>query len=64
MTPDKEALLAKTTTGLAGLGLTMPAWWPTLEQTSNWAAQLVPILSAIWIALQIIFFIRRRRRER
>jgi hypothetical protein len=31
----------------------MPAWLPQLETASAVAAQLVPILSALWLALQI-----------
>lgn len=59
---DKEAILAKATTGVATGGITMPVWWPSLSETSNWAAQMVPIVSLIWIALQILIVVRRRMR--
>ncbi|HBD90231.1 MAG: hypothetical protein A2092_15785 [Rhodobacteraceae bacterium GWE1_64_9] len=58
----KEAILTKATTGVATGGITMPVWWPTLSDTSNWAAQMVPIVSLIWIVLQIVFVVRRRMR--
>lgn len=48
-----EAAMMRLTNGVAGLGLTMPAWLPQLETASAVAAQLVPILSALWLALQI-----------
>lgn len=48
-----EGMTVKVTNGVAGLGLTLPAWWPTLAELSAFAAAIVPILSAIWLALQI-----------
>lgn len=41
----------------------MPAWLPELDKASVIAAQLVPILSALWIGLQIVSFLARRWRR-
>lgn len=49
--------MKRTTDGVAGLGITMPAWLPQLETASAVAAALVPILSALWLALQIGRFV-------
>lgn len=46
--------MVKTTNGVAVAGVTMPAWWPSLEATSSVAAQFVPILSAAWLIVQIV----------
>ena len=48
-----EATLVKATNGVAVGGLTLPAWWPPLMQVSETAGLLVPILSMIWLAVQI-----------
>lgn len=48
-----EATLVKATNGVAVGGLTLPAWWPSLMQVSETAGLLVPILSMIWLAVQI-----------
>lgn len=53
-----EALTVKITNGVAVGGLTMPAWFPSLEQVSNTAATLVPIVSLIWLTAQLIRFFR------
>ncbi len=55
--------MTKTTTVVAGVGLTMPAWWPSLFETSSWAAQIVPIVSLIWLVLQIGRFVARSARD-
>ncbi len=60
MTHDQEAFLTKATTGVAGAGVTLPAWWPSLADTSNIAAQMVPIVSLLWLILQIIRHVRNR----
>ncbi|WP_268902871.1 hypothetical protein [Paragemmobacter aquarius] len=38
----------------------MPVWWPSLERVSEVAAELVPILSAVWLAVQIAGYARKR----
>lgn len=48
-----EGAMIKTTNGVAVAGITLPTWWPSLEATSNVAAQMVPILSALWLFVQI-----------
>lgn len=48
-----EGWTVKVTNGVAGLGITLPAWWPTLAELSAFAAAVVPILSAIWLIIQI-----------
>lgn len=59
----RGALMDRATTGLAAGGVTMPAWLPDLAHASVIAAQLVPILSALWIGLQIVSFCVRRWRR-
>jgi GH24 family phage-related lysozyme (muramidase) len=54
-----EAAMTKTTTGLSTVGLTLPAWWQTLEGVSNAAVMIVPVLSAFWLTLQIYTFLRK-----
>lgn len=52
-----EGMMIKTTNGVAVMGLTLPGWWPSLEATSTVAAQMVPILSAVWLMVQIARFV-------
>lgn len=53
-----------TTNGMAALGATSPLWyWPILEHTSNIAVMLVPIVSLIWLVLQIAAFIIKKLKE-
>ena len=51
-----EAVIVKMTNGVALGGLTLQAWWPSLMQISQIAGALVPILSALWLSLQIFKF--------
>lgn len=53
-----EALTVKITNGVAASGLVLPVWWPTLNEISAFAATLVPILSAIWLVVQIVRTLR------
>ncbi len=48
---------AKATTIGASIGVTVPTWWPSLDQTSDFAVKMVPILSALWLLLQIVRFV-------
>ena len=48
----------KITHAVAVGGVSSPTWWPSLEDVSGWATQLVPILSALWLLVQIIRFLR------
>lgn len=59
-----EALMVKATNGVAVGGVTMPAWLPDLIQASVVAGQLVPILSAVWLVVQIARFLVQWRRGR
>lgn len=59
MTFTKGAMMDRATSGVAAAGVTMPAWLPELDRASVVAAQLVPILSAAWLALQIVRFLAR-----
>ena len=47
-------MIPKITNCVAGAGLCLPAWWPKLATISEGAAVLVPILSAVWLATQIV----------
>ncbi len=55
-----EGTIVKTTNVVAAGGITSPAWLPTLETASQVAANLVPILSAVWLVIQIGGYIRKR----
>jgi hypothetical protein len=55
-----EEAVMRVTNGVAVGGITMPAWVPTLGEVSTTAAQAVPILSALWLAIQIIGYARKR----
>ena len=59
MTGTKGAMMERTTSGVAAAGVMMPAWLPELDKASVTAAQLVPILSAAWLAIQIIRVVAR-----
>lgn len=63
MQTTQEAFLTKATTGIAGAGVILPAWWPSLAESSNVAAQLVPIVSLVWLVLQIIRHLRGRKEK-
>ncbi|MGH1414834.1 MAG: hypothetical protein ACRBB0_15205 [Pelagimonas sp.] len=55
-----EGVMMKTTNGVAIGGITLPAWLPALETASQVAAHMVPILSAVWLVIQILGYIRKR----
>lgn len=44
---------ATITTAAAGI-FVFPAWWPTLAETAEFAAYLVPIFSVILLSVQLI----------
>lgn len=52
--------------GVLALGaISLPAWHPTLHETSEAAAQLAPILGCVWLTVQIgarLWELRRRSR--
>lgn len=50
---NQEAVIVKGTNAVALFGITLPAWWPSLLDASETAAALVPILSALWLIIQI-----------
>lgn len=58
-----EIILKRTTDGVAVSGLAMPVWWPSLHEFSVLASELVPILSALWLAVQIVAWLRKRGQE-
>lgn len=45
------------TTGLAAVGLTLPVWEQSLQHLGTVAAAALPILSAVWLAVQIVGFV-------
>lgn len=61
---DYEGVLVKTTNVVAVGGISLPAWLPALETASIIAAQMVPILSAIWLFVQIWRFIVGKKKDR
>jgi len=60
---DYEATMIKVTNGVATAGILSPAWLPTLQEISSYAAALVPILSALWLAVQIVLLVLKHRRQ-
>ena len=53
--PVKSDLMVnRATSGLAALYLAFPRWDDALSQASHIAGLLVPILSALWLAVQIV----------
>lgn len=57
-------ITVKATNGVAVAGITLPGWLPTLSEVSEFAALTVPILSAIWLMVQIIRFLRVKEDEK
>lgn len=55
-----EAFIVKSTNIVALAGVSLPAWWPALQATSEVAGALVPILSAAWLVIQIVRFLRNK----
>lgn len=45
--------MMRATNSVALAGLTMPVWVPSLEQISRGAGAAVPVLSALWLVVQI-----------
>jgi hypothetical protein len=56
----KGNFMDRTTTGVATVGVTYPAWETQLHHFGEVAAIMVPILSALWLAVQIVAFIIRQ----
>lgn len=56
-----EAIMVKTTNGVAVAGVVSPAWLPSLGDVSHVAAQLVPIASLFWLIIQIVRHFRNKR---
>ncbi|NRA86262.1 MAG: hypothetical protein HRU28_02485 [Rhizobiales bacterium] len=45
---------------LSFFAMTIWGWLPSLKSASDWAGSVVPILMAVWIAVQIYFKIKNR----
>ena len=52
-----QIITTKTTTVIAAGAVGLPWWMPWLEEGSRVAALVVPILGALWLMLQIAFFL-------
>lgn len=52
------------TSAVASAALTSPYWLPALEGVSSVAALLLPILGALWLLVQILFKVAKRRDKR
>jgi hypothetical protein len=59
----KEAVLDRITNIVAGGGISYPFWEYHLQHIGTIAQALVPVLSSIWLAVQIIGQMRRRWRQ-
>ncbi len=42
-----QRVIEKTTPMFAALGITYPAWWPSLSDLSAFSSQMIPIFGAI-----------------
>ena len=58
-----EAVMTKVTSGTAVVGLSSAWWPPTLAEVSGLAGQLVPILSAAFLAAQVARFVWQWRKD-
>lgn len=58
-----DNIAERATTAVAGVGLTFPSWWYHFEATSNFFALLIPILSAVWLIVQIVRVIVKEERK-
>ncbi|NBZ87917.1 hypothetical protein [Stagnihabitans tardus] len=54
----KGQALNRVTNGVAAAGVTLPAWEVHLQHAGVIAASVVPILSALWLAVQIVRFVQ------
>ena len=54
---DQEMILVKTTNLVAAAGVATPVWLPWLEHVSQFSATIIPILSVLWLLLQIWRFL-------
>ena len=63
-TATGEMVMSRITNTVAAGGVTMPVWWPSLGDVAGVSAQLVPILSAVWLVIQIIGYVRKTWRAR
>ena len=50
----------RVTDGVAAGMVTSPIWLPGLQQVSEIAALIVPILGAVWLLVQILGYLIRR----
>lgn len=50
----------KATDVVAAAAVTSPIWHSWMEQISQWAGLMLPILGCIWLAVQIYFKWRNR----
>lgn len=57
---QREAGMRRATDGVAAVGLTMPAWWHDVSMAS---ALIVPVLSALWLTVQIARFLWQWRKD-
>lgn len=57
-------IVQNTTTGVAVAGATSPLWlWDIMQQGALWATVGLPIVSILWIMIQIGWFVYSKYRE-
>lgn len=54
-------IIDKTTTGIASAAVFSPWWLPSLAEVSHTAAQLLPIAGLVWILVQFLVLMFRRK---
>lgn len=54
-------IIDKTTTGVAAGAVFSPWWLPTLADVSQISAQLLPIIGLLWLLIQIVHWIVKRK---
>lgn len=55
-------MIAKVNFFIATAGAVSPWWLPTVSNVSQAAAALLPIVSVVWIVIQIFGFFAKRRK--
>lgn len=60
MLEDKQHLVDIVTTPIAVGGATSPLWYHYLEQAGVYAQVVLPIVSVIWIAVQIYYRLKHK----
>lgn len=56
-----DPVIQKISSGIAAGAAISPWWLPALKAASDVAGMLLPIVGVIWLLVQMVAFLRRRR---